>query len=114
MRFMSDIKYIKGADNVVAYALSRRADLAALTVSTLSSTLLQDVKLACVEDPVAIRLLAQGTLVDRDGLLYTSDTNNLYVPDQHRDKVLLECHCTPFSGHLGYKSRFAGISGGIH
>ena len=43
------------------------------------------------------------------GLLYTSDTNKLYVPDQHRDKVLLECHCTPFSGHLRYKKTYEQV-----
>ena len=35
MRFMPDIKYVKGSDNVVADALSRRADLASLVLTSL-------------------------------------------------------------------------------
>ena len=37
MCFMPDIKYVKGTDNVVADALSRRCDLAAITVLSLSA-----------------------------------------------------------------------------
>jgi hypothetical protein len=59
MHFMFDIKYIKGSDNVVADALSRRAYLAALTVSSLSSTVLQEIKSACTKDPIAQRLVGR-------------------------------------------------------
>jgi hypothetical protein len=109
MRFMPDIKYVKGSDNVVADALSRRADLAAFTISTVSSSLLQAVKLANVDDPTAQQLLQQGTLVERDGLLYTVDSSKLYVPHECRDRVLTECHCTPYSGHLGFKKTYEQI-----
>eukprot|EP00884_Botryococcus_braunii_P000202 jgi/Botrbrau1/10182/Bobra.0121s0025.1 len=52
MRFMPDIKYVKGTDNVVADALSRRVDLAVMHVSSVSvSSLLQEIALLCVSDP---------------------------------------------------------------
>ncbi len=38
MRFMPEIKYVKGTDNVVADALSRRVDLAATHASSLLSS----------------------------------------------------------------------------
>ena len=47
MRFTPDIKYVKGTDNVVADALSRRADLALLVLtSLLPSALLVEIKYA--------------------------------------------------------------------
>jgi len=54
MRFMPDIKYVKGTDNVVADALSRRIDLAALHVSSLlASPLIQQLQEQVAEDPEA-------------------------------------------------------------
>jgi hypothetical protein len=44
MRFMPDIKYVKGSDNVVADALPRRVDLAAMHVFfVVASSLVQDI-----------------------------------------------------------------------
>jgi hypothetical protein len=107
MRFMPDIKYVKGSDNVVADALSRRADLASLVLtSLLPSALLVEVRDTCIKDPASLRLLAQGTLVNREGLLYTVDSDKLFIPESLRDKVLLECHGTPVSGHLGFKKTY--------
>jgi len=103
MRFMPDIKYVKGTDNVVADALSRRVDLAALHVSTvLSPLLMTQLKSQVVEDPEAQLLLAQGTLVLKDGCLYTSN-DRLFVPSLLRHSVITECHSTAYSGHLGTK-----------
>jgi hypothetical protein len=50
MRFMPDIKYVRGSDNVVADALSRRIDLAAMHVSSVSSSsLVQDIASSCAD-----------------------------------------------------------------
>ncbi len=38
--------------------------------------------------------------------MYTVDTNKLFVPKSLRDRVLLECHGTPFSGRLGFKKTY--------
>jgi hypothetical protein len=88
MCFMPDIKYIKGTDNVVADALSRRADLAALTVLGLALGILEGMREGTSKDLAASRLLAQGTLVDRGGLYYTHDTDKLYVPEFCGEGVL--------------------------
>jgi len=91
---------------MVADALSRRADLAALTVLGLAPGILEGVREGTSKDLAASRLLAQGTLVDRGGLYYTHDNDKLYVPEVCREGVLSECHTTPFSGHLGFKKTY--------
>lgn len=102
MRFMPDIRYVKGTDNVVADALSRRVDLSAVHVSTLlPPPLLQEIAASSAADPAVVRLLERGTLVLRDSLPCTSDTAKIHVPDTLREQVIKECHATPFSGHLG-------------
>jgi len=103
MRFMPDIKYVKGTDNVVADALSRRVDLAALHISSVVSPLLMSqVQELVTEDPEAQLLLSQGTLVSQNGLLYTV-SDKLFVPSELRTAVISECHSAPFAGHLGTK-----------
>jgi hypothetical protein len=72
MRFMPDIKYVKGTDNVVEDALSRRVDLAAIHVSYVSvSPLLQDIALLCAIDPAVKKLLDDNTLVMMDSVPYS-------------------------------------------
>lgn len=107
MRFMPDIKYVKGSDNVVADALSRRVDLASIHVSSLlSSSLMQDISDICASDPTVSKLLEQQTLVMKGSLPYTRDSDKVYVPESLRDKVIRECHCTPFAGHFGNKKTY--------
>ena len=104
MRFMPDIKYVKGTDNVVADALSRRIDLATIHVSSLlSSSLMQEIAELSAADPTVLKLLEQNTLVMKDSLPYTPMSDKIYVPETLRDKVIRECHCTPFAGHFGAK-----------
>eukprot|EP00884_Botryococcus_braunii_P000288 jgi/Botrbrau1/1025/Bobra.114_1s0061.1 len=98
---MHDIKYVKGTDNVVADALSRRVDLAVMHVSSVSvSSLLQEIALLCASDPTVIKLVDEGVLVLRDSVPYSVQSGKVYVPDALREKVLRECNATPFSGHL--------------
>jgi hypothetical protein len=102
MRFMPDIKYVKGSDNVVADALSRRVDLAAMHVSSVvASSLVQDIPILCAADPTVVKLVDEGTLVFRDSIPYTVKTGKMFVPEGLRERVLKECHSTPFAGHLG-------------
>jgi hypothetical protein len=102
MRFMPDIRYIKGIDNVVADALSRRAELATLHVSSLvSDTLLEELSKDYENDPQVPVSLDQGTVSWKTGLLYT-ERDKIYVSEGSvRERILAECHDTPFSGHFG-------------
>ena len=107
MRFMPDIKYVKGTDNVVADALSRRVDLAVMHVSSVSvSSLLPEIALLCVSDPTVAKLVEEGVLVMRDTVPYSVQSGRVYVPDALREKVVKECHATPFSGHLGINKMY--------
>jgi hypothetical protein len=107
MRFMPDIKYVKGTDNVVADALSRRVDLAVMHVSSVSvSSILQEIALLCISDPTVSKLVDEGVLVLRDSVPYSVQSGKVYVPEALREKVLRECHATPFSGHLGINKMY--------
>ena len=78
MRFMPDVKYVKGCDNVVADALSRRIDLAAMHVSSVSSSaLVQEIALFSAADPAVAKLLDDGILVLRDSVPYSVKTESL-------------------------------------
>jgi hypothetical protein len=58
MRFMPDIHYVKGSDNVVADALSRRVDLAAMHVSSVvASSLVQEISILSAADPTVHKLV---------------------------------------------------------
>jgi hypothetical protein len=97
MRFIPDIKYVKGSDNVVSDALSRRVDLAAIHVSSVSvSSLLQEIVLLCAADPAVKKRLDDNTLVMRDSVPYSVRSGKIYAPAELREKVLRECHSTPF------------------
>jgi hypothetical protein len=102
MEFMPDIRYVKGPDNVVADALSRRADLVALQTQALFSPQLHArIAAACVDDPDCASLLAKGTLHERGGLFYTV-SDRLYVPPgEIRTLILTEGHAAVYRGHLG-------------
>eukprot|EP00884_Botryococcus_braunii_P008717 jgi/Botrbrau1/17847/Bobra.0127s0087.1 len=102
MRFMPDIKYVKLSDNVVADALSRRVDLAVMHISAVAaSSLIQEIALLCVSDPTVKKLVDEGVLVMRDSVPYSVQSGKMFVPDALRERVLKECHATPFTGHLG-------------
>jgi hypothetical protein len=101
MRFMPDIRYCKGSDNVVADALSRRVDLMTVRVY-LSSDFMARVVLAYEDDPTLPDLVEAGKLC-RDGDVYRStDARLLYIPvGPLRTEVIRECHCPPYAAHLG-------------
>jgi hypothetical protein len=97
MLFMPDIKYVKGSVNVVANALSRRVDLAALHYSSgVASSVAQEIAILCAADPTVIKLVEEGTLVFRGSIPYTVKTGKMFVPEGLRERVLRECHKTPW------------------
>ena len=47
--------------------------------------------------------------MNREGLLYNVDSDKLFIPESLRDRIMLECHGTPFSGHLGFKKTYEQV-----
>lgn len=128
--FKFDIVYVKGVDNVVADALSRRVDhaaaagvaaapgpgpaavesapaavVAAANASVATNTqLMSDIKAAYASDPVCTPILAGssgGYTVSDDGVIYKDKC--IYIPNSKviKTQLLLECHDSPVSGHVG-------------
>jgi hypothetical protein len=71
-------------------------------------SLLSCKKLLCLYavDPAVKKLLDDNTLVMRDSVPYSVQSGKVYVPADLREKVLRECHSTPFSGHLGINKMY--------
>ncbi|KAJ0894123.1 putative nucleotidyltransferase, Ribonuclease H [Helianthus annuus] len=110
------LEYKPGKANVVADALSRKAELAAITRPTFD---IQDqIKEGLNQDPFAKHLVA----LARDGkttrfwlkgdLLFTKG-DRLYVPrwGNLRRSVMKECHDSKWAGHPGIKRTLALIGG---
>lgn len=107
-------QYKPGRTNLVADALSRKAELVSLklqentAVSQFRSTLSDRIKEGLQHDAVARSLLQavkEGRtrrFWEKDGLLYTKG-NKLFVPrwDNIRRDLLKECHDTRWAGHPG-------------
>ncbi|MCF8704065.1 hypothetical protein L3055_11050, partial [Corynebacterium sp. MC-02] len=106
--FDYDLVYKPGKGNVVADALSRKAELAAVTVAR--STILDAIKAGLPHDPEAVRLVdlaSAGRTRNfwiEDGVLLTSG-RRIYVPkhDNLRRRIMRESHDTLWAGHPGQK-----------
>ena len=115
-QFDMKIEYMKGRDNVVADAFSRRADhkptvpTTPPTLNNMSTLLVPGPQLhlstSYPSDPACVSILHHPTASPnfsvRQGLIYYKHSR-LYVPNDSTLKmqVLRECHDTPTSGHLG-------------
>ncbi len=121
-QFDFDIEYVRGESNVVADALSRRADHAPVkqhssellvnsifvaAAAAAPADLLADIRKAAPADSAYQHALSRprtrsDPLSAVDGLLYHSG-DRLYVPADLalRTRLLHECHDTPLAGHCG-------------
>ena len=116
------VKYIKGEQNVVADALSRRPDLFALAVSSahIPPSLQQQLEeYTAVDEYVKEDQLrgAASRLLQHKGLYYSRVYGTLYVPNRPdpkmpclRELIMRECHRSALSGHFSVEKVVALIS----
>ncbi|KAK0606869.1 hypothetical protein LWI29_005470 [Acer saccharum] len=102
------LEYKPGKANVVADALSRKAELATMNASQPQSTLISRIKEGLLQDPLAKSLmkLANEGKTRRfwldEGVLLTTG-NRMYVPKwgNLRKEIIKECHDSKWAGHPG-------------
>jgi hypothetical protein len=116
-----DIKHMKGKENKVADALSRRVhELHATTISMYQSDLKDKIIEAAKSDLQYKELMAklqQGNLqkkieeykLDNDEILMYR--GRIYVPNSQelKNMILGEMHNVPYAGHPGYQKTIAAI-----
>ena len=117
--FDFEIKHIKGKENKVANALSRKVqEMHVASLSSCQSDLRRQIINQTTEDEMHVQIkdkLQQQSLekryegykLEEDGLLtYKGRIYILGVADLRRD-VMDEIHQAPYSGHLGYQKTIA-------
>ncbi|KAK9233383.1 hypothetical protein WN943_023632 [Citrus x changshan-huyou] len=102
------LEYKPGKANVVADALSRKAELATLSMSQPKSDLVSRIKEGLQQDPLAKDLLEKvlkektRRFWQEEGILLTKG-DRLFVPrwGNLRKEVIKECHDSKWAGHPG-------------
>jgi hypothetical protein len=116
-----DINHIKGKENKVADALSRRVhEMHATTISMYQSDLKDRITKAAKSDLQYKELVAklqQGNLqqniedykLDNDEILRYR--GRIYVPNSQelKNRILIEMHNLPYVGHLGYQKTIVTV-----
>jgi hypothetical protein len=113
--FDFEVRHIKGKENKVADALSRRVHgLFEINISREESDLEQRIRMVGINDGNYTKMMAEfqnsiansdkpDISIDKKGLLRFK--NRLYIPDSTELKltILNEVHKKPYSGHPGYQ-----------
>jgi hypothetical protein len=116
-----DIKHIKGKENKVVDALSRRVHELHATTINMYQTDLKDIILEAAKEDMQymemVTKLQQGKMLQKiedyrlevDGILLYR--NIIYVPSSHelRSMILKEMHNVPYVGHPGYQKTVAAV-----
>eukprot|EP00253_Pinus_taeda_P014522 PITA_14522 len=119
--FDFEIKHLKGKENRVADALSRKVQcVCRISVSKWQCTLLEKIKLVADQDVVYQQIkqqvqqlsdkeIKQGYELDDAGMLYFH--KRLYVPneDSLRKLILDEFHISHYTGHPGYQKMVTAL-----
>jgi hypothetical protein len=118
LAFLSEfdfVRHIKGKENKVADALSRRVHgLFEINISREESDMEQRIRTTCINDENYTKIVAElqntTTNLDKPDLSINKNDllrfkNRLYIPDSTELKmtVLDEVHKKPYSGHPGYQ-----------
>jgi transposase InsO family protein len=129
MEYLQDyditIKYQPGKTNVVADALSRRADLASISFVTLDADLVTTIKQAYDSDPDVppiVTSITSGNSTDYtldNGLLYRTTPDQprqLYIPNVPtlKQRILREHHDSVIYGHLGIGKTVKAVSASFY
>ena len=119
--FDFEVKHIKGKENKVADALSRRTHvISRITSSEPKSDLLDRVKAASTQDSDYIELLSkiqnpeikldrEAFKIDEKGFIWFK--SRLYIPNVLEVKLFImnEMHKPPFAGHPGYQKMVTAL-----
>eukprot|EP00253_Pinus_taeda_P030964 PITA_30964 len=119
--FDFEIKHLKGKENRVADALSRKVQcLCKLSVSKWRNSLFEQIKAAANQDAEYQQIkqqvqqsdnesLQQGYTLDNAGMLYFN--KKLYVPNSNNLKNLIldEFHTSHYTGHPGYQKMVTAL-----
>lgn len=116
------IEYLKGSENVVADALSRKTNLRLNAIRLMADydPLLKRVRNAYAADPDVVRRMKQaagpaseGNFRNLHGMLYYVQDGKLrmYVPDDEvlRKELIRDYHEPAFAGHFGAEKTYASI-----
>ena len=134
---ITEIKHVKGVENVVADALSRRPDYAQVygvfsiaplvaSVTMFSSMTFQEILEDQLKDPLCQKLLMdlrgdhlgpldpirnQYKVTDNGVLMWKSQGRELVlVPPRHRHLLLTEAHNTAFAAHQGVDKTYGALA----
>jgi hypothetical protein len=113
--FNFEVRHIKGKENKVEDALSRRVHgLFEINISRAKSDLEQRIRMAGINDANYTKIMTElqnstansdkpDLSIDKKGLLRLK--NRLYIPDsaELKSTILDEVHKKPYSGHPGYQ-----------